>query len=78
MESLLTYGDYNTAKIVGSSGDKKLRVELASIAENSTADISSVLCEVNVAYKVKVKTPFTISSHIPGWNKQEDNVILVI
>ena len=65
MESLLTYGDYNTAKIMGSSGDK-LRVELASVAENGVADISGVLCEANVAYKVEVKTPPTFSSHVPG------------
>ena len=65
MESLLTYGDYNTAKIMGSSGDK-LRVELASVVEDTTADISSVLCEFNVALKVEVKTSSTISSHVPG------------
>ena len=65
MESLLTFGDYNTAKIMGSSGDK-LRVELALVAENEVADISSVLCEANVAYKVEVKTLSNFSSHVPG------------
>ena len=65
LESLLTYGEYTTARIMGSSGDK-LRVELTSVAENGIADISAVLCEANTAYKVKIQTPSTLSAHVPG------------
>ena len=65
LESLLTYGEYTIAKINGSFGDK-LRVELASVAENGIADISEVLCEDNEAFKVQTQTSSTYSTHIPG------------
>ena len=65
LESLLTYGEYTTAKINGSFGDK-LRVELTSVAENGIADISEVLCEANAAFKVQTQTSSTYSAHIPG------------
>ena len=65
LESLLTYGEYITAKINGTFGDK-LRVELTSVAENGIADISEVLCEANAAFKVQTQTASTYCAHIPG------------
>ena len=65
LESLLTYGEYITAKVNGTFGDK-LRVELTSVAENGIADISEVLCEANAAFKVQTQTASTYCAHIPG------------
>ena len=65
LESLLTYGEYTTAKIMGSAGDK-LWVELSSVAENGIADISSVLCEAGAASKAETERPASYSPYVPG------------
>ena len=46
--------------------DFDFQVELASVAEDGTADISSLLCEANMAYKVEVQAPSAYSAFVPG------------
>ena len=65
LESFLTYGEYTMAKIRGYSGDK-LQVELTSVEEHGTADISSLLCEANQAYKVQAQATSAYSAYAPG------------
>ena len=65
LESFLTYGEYTMAKIRGYSGDK-LQVELTSVEEHGTVDISSLLCEANQAYMVQAQATSAYSAYAPG------------